>query len=68
MHARIESIRLKGLCRQEPGRNEVFGEDNPESSSYRASTTEIFTKCNEASLDSIKKLKPFAKARSRNQV
>ena len=65
MHSRVETIRAKGLCRQEPDRNEIFGEDNPESQSYRASTTEIFAKCNEAAIDSLKKLKPLAKAKSR---
>ena len=68
MHSRIENIRLNGLRRQEPGRNEIFGENNPESIAYRASSTEIFTKCNESALDSFKKVKPLAKARSRNPV
>ena len=68
MHSRIETIRLNGLGRPEHGRNEIFDEDNPESMSYRSSTTEIFTKCNEATLDSLNLLKPLAKARSRHQV
>ena len=67
MHSQIESIRTNGLCRQEPDRNMVFNEQNPEPSSYRESTTELFTKQNEASLDAINKIKSFAKARSRNQ-
>ena len=67
MHSRIESIRSNGLCRQEPDRNMIFDEQNPEATSYRESTTEMFTKQNEASLDAISKIKPFAKARSRHQ-
>ena len=66
MHSRVEAIRMKGLCRQEPDRNQVFTDENPEAASYRASSTEIFAKQNEASLDAIKKIKPYAKARSKN--
>lgn len=66
MHSRVESIRVNGLCRQEPGRNQVFTDENPEATSYRSSSTEIFAKQNEAALDAIKKIKPYAKARSKN--
>ena len=66
MHSRIEAVRAKGLCRQEPDRNQVFDTENPEAMSYRDSTTEIFTKQNIAALDAINKIKPFAKARSKN--
>ena len=67
MHSRIEVIRTNGLCRQEPDRNQIFDDENPEAISYRESTSEIFVKQNEASLDAINKIKPFAKARSKNR-
>ena len=67
MHSICDAIKSKGLRRTEPDRNEIFTDDRHESASYRKSTTEIFAKKNEASLDCIKRLKPYAVARTRKQ-
>ena len=67
MHSVIDGIKSKGLRRTEPDRNEIFTDDNHESATYRKATTEIFAKKNEASLDSIKRLKPIAVPRLRKQ-
>ena len=65
MHGKID--RIKGLKTKEPCRNEIFTDANHESAAYRKSSTEIFTKCNESTLDTVKHLKPLARARVRKQ-